>query len=169
MRDDELETLRKRYAHWHDIAALLAEIDVLRLILGDKLQDEGAAKRVYEQGLADGHKDGLRQLREVEADVQLLSDAMAPPGRLTLNRILGDIHGIIARDYPTAIYDREAKGTAPDEWDKTDSELARCGRCSQIRPCRRVPDPYLAEIHPEHRNEPAWWCRPCYRNRDDDI
>lgn len=104
-----------------DVAALLAEVEVLKRIIGDQREERGFDRRTYEQGLEDGRKDGLRQLREVEAKVQECLDKLPnnPAGplgidhhRVVLSGILGCVHGIIDRDYPTAIYGREAKGTA---------------------------------------------------------
>ncbi len=43
-----------------------------------------------------------------------------------------------------------------------ENRVVKCDRCGEERPCAWTTDPFLAEIHPEDPNPPAWWCEECY-------
>lgn len=57
-----------------------------------------------------------------------------------------------------------------EEWGEEDFPIVCCC-CSCDRPkrCKWVPDPYIAEIHPEQYNPPDAWCFKCYQERSDEV
>lgn len=53
-----------------------------------------------------------------------------------------------------------------DEDGVTDGE---CESCHQRTLVKCVPDPYIAEIHPDEPNPPSYVCYPCFHERCMDI
>ena len=59
-----------------------------------------------------------------------------------------------------------------EQWDDDDTDVlvCECERCHEVRPCRAVVDPFVAEgIWEEGPRHPQRWCRPCYESRQDDV
>ena len=50
-----------------------------------------------------------------------------------------------------------------------DVAVAECSQCGETRPCRFVPDPFIAEVYPEDKPEPRWWCGTCFSNRKAEV
>jgi len=46
----------------------------------------------------------------------------------------------------------------------------KCSRCSKLRQCTLIEDPFLREVFPEGRPYgKEWWCDDCAEARRDDI
>jgi hypothetical protein len=58
-----------------------------------------------------------------------------------------------------------------DDWEQSDEDVyeTECCRCEIWARCKRTPDPYVKEIHPEDYPEPEYWCYPCWSARHDEI
>lgn len=62
------------------------------------------------------------------------------------------------------------KDERKDEWECGDSFTGTCDHRGRINvPVTSSPDPFIAEVYPEDRNEPSLWCLPCFSRRKDDI
>lgn len=63
--------------------------------------------------------------------------------------------------------------TDADEYDWSEDGdgvyVGECPQCHRTCPLRDLPDPYIAEIHPENDNPPGPVCGSCYHERAMDV